>query len=198
MSDADEDVSDIELDGELDDFDPLADLEEDADAPPGVANAESDEEEGVGEAKDVDEGVEDDGDDAVLADVGAEEAGAPEIPARLPAARRRAATPADCSVAQTVGTRRIYVVAPEDRQSSNMMTLAEITRAIALRAQQISTRPYAYTDVGDLSDAISIARKELFDRRSPLKLERVMGRTPLGESIIEMWTVREMSYPPLN
>jgi hypothetical protein len=189
MSDAEEDVSDIELDDEFDDFDPLAESEESGDDLPDAEDADSDDEDADGEGKE-------DGDDGedVVADVGT-----PGAPARPAARRPRKREPAAArQAAQTVGTRRIIVVAPEERQSSNMMTLAEATRAIALRAKQISTHPYAYTDVGDLSDAISIARKELFDRRSPLKLERRMGRTPAGESIIEVWAVREMSYPPLN
>lgn len=95
-------------------------------------------------------------------------------------------------------TRKIIVVPSEEKQSSNMMTLAEVSRAIAIRAKQISNNPYSYTDIGDLSDAISIARKELFDRRSPLVLERRMGYTSAGESIVEMWTVRHMAFPPLN
>lgn len=94
-------------------------------------------------------------------------------------------------------TRKIFVVPADERITSNRMTLAEVTRAIAIRAKQISTHPYVYTDVGPLSDVIAIARKELLDRRSPLKLERRMGRTPAGESIIEIWHVREMSYPIL-
>jgi len=189
MSDAEEDVSDIELDDEFDDFDPLAESEENGDDPPDAEDANSDDEDADGEGKE-------DGDvgEDVLADVGT-----PRAPARPAARRPRTREPAAARLAaQTVGTRRIIVVAPEERQSSNMMTLAEATRAIALRAKQISTHPYAYTDVGDLSDATSIARKEFFDRRSPLKLERRMGRTPAGESIIEVWAVREMSYPPLN
>ena len=180
MSDAEEDVSDVELDDDFDDFDPLAE-ESDADegaAPPGAGNAE-DESDDDGE-----------GDD----DAKAEDDSAPLAPPRKRPRRRDAPRQTE----QAADTRRVLVVASEDRLSSNMMTLAETTRAIAVRAKQISTHPYAYTDVGDLSDATSIARKELFDRRSPLVLRRPMGRTPAGETIIELWCVREMTYPSLS
>jgi DNA-directed RNA polymerase subunit K/omega len=196
MSEAEEDVmsdSVIEFDDEFDDFDPLAESGDDrpdaGDDRPDAEDADGDDEDADGEGKE-------DGDDGedVVADVGT-----PGAPARPAARRPRKREPAAArQAAQTVGTRRIIVVAPEERQSSNVMTLAEATRAIALRAKQISTHPYAYTDVEDLTDAISIARKEFFNRRSPLNLERRMGRTPAGESIIEVWAVREMSYPPLN
>lgn len=186
MTEAEEDVSDVELDDEFDDFDPLAGSgDEEDDRPAGGddggddADTDSADEKGDGE----------DGDDADDVAPGA---------ARPPRRARRKEPAAVRQSAQAVGTRRIHVVAPEDRQSSHMMTLAEATRAIAIRAKQIETHPYAYADGGGLSDAISIARVELFARRSPLKLERRMGRTPAGESIIEVWTVREMAYPPLN
>ena len=195
MSDAEEDVSEIELDDEFDDFDPLAEGEGSDDNLPAAEDADSDDEDADNESNESKE----DGVDGEEGEDVASDSGTPEAPTRPAARRPRKRDPSSARrAAPTVGSRRIIVVAPEDRQSSHMMTLAEATRAIAIRAKQISTYPYAYTDVGNLSDAISIARKELFDRRSPLNLERRMGRTPAGESIIEMWAVREMSYPPLN
>lgn len=174
MSDVD-DGSDAELEDEFGDFDPLDPLA-DADEPPPPPDEAEAEDAGDGEAGDGDGEAAGDGEG--------------------PAAEARPA--AEEAAEAAAGTRRVIVVPDDERLSSNVMTLAEVTRAIALRAQQIATNPYIYTDAGDLDDAVSIARKELFDRRSPLVLERRMGRTPAGESIIEMWAVREMSYPPLN
>jgi hypothetical protein len=90
------------------------------------------------------------------------------------------------------------IVAPEERITSNRMTLAEITRAIALRAEQIATYPSPYIEIGDLSDPAAIAKAELFARRSPLLLYRDIGRTCAGERITEVWPVRLMTYPPLG
>lgn len=106
--------------------------------------------------------------------------------------------PADRQAAQAVDTRAIVVVDDEDRITSNVMTKAEVTRAIAIRAEHMTRYPSAFTDIGGLTQAKDIARKELYDHRSPLVLRRPVGRTAAGERIIEKWKVREMSYPPLN
>ncbi len=95
-------------------------------------------------------------------------------------------------------TRPRYIVPPEERITSNRMTLAEATRAIALRAEQIATYPSPYVEIGDLTDPADIAKKELFARRSPLRLYRDVGRTAAGERITEVWAVRLMAYPALD
>ena len=91
--------------------------------------------------------------------------------------------------------RKIFVVSPNDRISSNMINVAEMARAIGIRAKQIDSNGTAYTDYEGLNDAISIAKKEFFDRRSPMILCRTMGITKKGEKIIEKWVVREMAFP---
>lgn len=78
------------------------------------------------------------------------------------------------------------------------MTLEEMTRAIAIRAEQISKNPTAYTEIGDLADPEAIAEKEFRERKSPLNLYRDVGWTARGERITEVWAVREMAYPPPN
>lgn len=194
-------MSDVELDDEYDDFDPLGESDDDdagaaaaraaegaagpapASAPPDAGG------DGDGSGSDSDSGSEGEGEGAAAADA-AVAAEADDPPPRKPTGRRPAA---GRPVHQAEGTRRVFVVASEDRVTSNMMTLAEMARAIAVRAKQISTHPNAYTDVGDLTDATKIARKELFDRRSPLVLRRVVG-----PATIELWCVREMSFSPMN
>jgi DNA-directed RNA polymerase I, II, and III subunit RPABC2 len=99
---------------------------------------------------------------------------------------------------QAVDSRKIFVVAKEERISSHVMTLGEMTRAIAIRAAQISTHPDTFTDVEGLSDEMRIARKELEDRMSPLDVRREVGRTSKGEAIIEIWSVNEMTLPLTN
>ena len=94
--------------------------------------------------------------------------------------------------------RPVYVVPDDERITSNIMTKAEVTRAIAIRAQQIANHLHTYIDKSGLTDAKEIARRELYDRRSPLVLHRVVGKTPEGARIVEKWRVREMTYPPLN
>ena len=99
---------------------------------------------------------------------------------------------------QAVDSRKIFVVPKEERISSHVMTLGEMTRAIAIRAAQISTHPDTFTDVEGLSDEMRIARKELEDRMSPLDVRREVGRTSKGESIIEIWSANEMTLPLTN
>ena len=171
MSDA-EDVSDVENNDEFDDFELPADSDTEEAAPGG-----EDEDDNPAEKEDGEKDEEE------------------LLPAPPPEGRRK---PRRDRPEPSDGTRRIIVIAPEDRRSSNVMTRAEVTRAIAIRAQQISTHTHVYTPVGDLSDAISIATKELFDRRSPLMLERIVERTPAGEKCIEVWAVRKMAYPNLK
>jgi hypothetical protein len=103
--------------------------------------------------------------------------------------RQAAAAPAD--------TRRIFVVPDDDRITSNCMTLAEATRAVAIRAEHLARYPYVFSEVVGVDQAKDLALAELLSRRSPLVLRRVVGRTLAGERIIERWRVREMAYPPL-
>lgn len=168
MSDAEDDLSD-EVNEDFDDFDPLAAAEDEE----GAEDEEADEEGKEEESEEVEE-------------------------EEVEPARAKPGRPVDEQLAQSIDTRRIVVVPPEERITSNMMTQAEVTRAIALRAEQMSRYPSAYTDVEGLTQAQDIARKELYDHRSPLVLRRAVGRTAAGERIIEKWPVREMTYPPLN
>lgn len=173
MSDPEDgDVSDPELDDEFDDFDPLL-----------VEEGKEEEREASAESEDEDEGA---------AEAELPEEGAPRKSPRKPEAR------VDRQAQASTESRRLIVVPPEERLTSNAMTLAEAARAIAIRAQQIATYPNVYTDIGGLTDPKDIAQKELLDRRSPLCLRRAVGRTPANETIVEEWSVREMSYPSLN
>jgi DNA-directed RNA polymerase subunit K/omega len=130
----------------------------------------------------------------------------PPAEARLPGGRRPAPFPARAPNVRAhppeadgkSGPRPHRIVDAEDRRTSNRMTLAETTRAIALRAEQLAAYPSPYIDIGDLSDPKDIARAELYARRSPLLLHRDVGRTALGERVTEVWQVREMAYPVLD
>lgn len=175
---SDDDVSDVEVDDDdLIDFEPnLNDSDVDDDA--ADANA-------------ADEDDSDDDDDA-SSDDGSDDDGAV-----VPDSIRRGAH-VDNTAAQSATIRMVKVVADEDRVTSNQMTKEEVTRAIALRAQQITQSPNAYTNIDGLSRAEDIAQKELYDHRSPLVLTRVVGKTSTGQRIVEKWKVREMSLPPLN
>jgi hypothetical protein len=91
--------------------------------------------------------------------------------------------------------RASFVVAENDRLTSNIVSTQERTMLIGVRAKQINDDGHAYSDYGNLNDAIEIATHEFNNRRSPLILVREVGRTAANEPIVEKWVVREMAYP---
>ena len=92
--------------------------------------------------------------------------------------------------------RTVKVVHPDDRITSHIITNPERARAIAIRAKQIDTDGFAYTDIAGCGDAIEIAEKEFNDGKSPLILNRIVG---IGNyKVVEKWKVREMTRPPIG
>lgn len=87
-----------------------------------------------------------------------------------------------------------YIIPDEQRTTSQIMTLEEFTEAIGIRATQIEQGAPVFTDVAGYSDPIKMARKELLDGRSPLKLVREM-RQKENERWVEIWKVNEMNVP---
>ena len=172
----DADLSDVEVDDDFDDYDPVADDPEDE----GDVSGEED----VDDAEDESNGV--------IGEVEDDEA------TRQKKGRRPLGRQPDKQASQSVDVRPVIIVPDEDRITSNVMTKAEITRAIAIRAEHMTRYPSAFTDVRGLTQAKDIAQKELYDHRSPLVLRRTVGRTATGARIVEKWKVREMSYPSLN
>lgn len=94
--------------------------------------------------------------------------------------------------------RRIIIVPPDERITSNIASIFEATRAIAIRAKQIETAPNMFTEAPGLTDSVARAKKELLDRKSPLILRRTVGRGSSGEIYVEEWPIRLMVIPPLD
>lgn len=88
----------------------------------------------------------------------------------------------------------IHIIPASRRLTSNVLNEQEKTEAIGLRATQIENASQPFTDVSGLSDPVEIARKEFYDRCSPLILCRDLRRTPT-ECWREEWLVREMIFP---
>ena len=85
-------------------------------------------------------------------------------------------------------------VNPEDRITSEVLTKFEYAEAISHRAKQIEDGDTPYTDIGDLSDPIDMAKKEIADKKCPLSFKR--DRTSeLDMTIAEIWQVNEMAVP---
>ena len=93
--------------------------------------------------------------------------------------------------------RTIVVIPADERTTDNRLQKTEAALIIAKRAAQIARSRTSFTDAPGLHDPVSIAYKELFDRRTPLLLRRQVGTGPAGEQLVEEWSPREMALPPL-
>jgi len=92
----------------------------------------------------------------------------------------------------------VRVVPPDERITDNRLHKSEAAFVIAMRAKQIAKYGKSFVEAPGLYDPVAIAFKELFERRTPLTLRRQVGTGPTGDTIVEEWNVREMSYPDLT
>lgn len=125
------------------------------------------------------------------------EAARPAAPARRAASRRQQVDPL-ARYSQTPKTK--VIVADEDRKTSTFLQKAEMTRVLAIRAEQLSKNPTVFLTAGlaGAKSAHEIARQELLAKRCPLMVERKIGTTEAGEDIVERWRVNEMSLAVHN
>lgn len=79
---------------------------------------------------------------------------------------------------------------PEDRVTSEVMTKFELCEIISIRAKQLEQGKTVFTDVGDLTDPLAIAKKEIVDKKCPLSIVRM-----ITDRIAEKWQVNEMAIP---
>jgi len=90
-----------------------------------------------------------------------------------------------------VETRRVIsVVHPDDRVTSQIMSLAEMTEVLSQRTKHIQDGGPVYIDYGNESDPAQIAIMELKARQCPLSITRKHN-----ESVMEVWEVNEMVLP---
>jgi hypothetical protein len=95
----------------------------------------------------------------------------------------------------------IRVVPDDQRITSEIIQLPEMVEAIGIRCSEIENGSPIFTDYDGLTDAIEISKKEFYDRKSPLILQRHIGQTELNgviTKLVEEWRVREMSYPIMD
>lgn len=83
----------------------------------------------------------------------------------------------------------ITIVAPEDRITSDIMTVAEYCEVVGNRAKHIenSKNFIVFTNVEGETDPIKMAKKEIKDKRCPLSIIRMYG-----DRIGEVWEVNEL------
>jgi DNA-directed RNA polymerase subunit K/omega len=85
----------------------------------------------------------------------------------------------------------VTLVPPEQRITSECMTLFEYSMAIGTRATHITEGSPIYVDATGLSKARDIAIKELDEKKFPLSISRKVGHK------LEIWEVNEMTKPLL-
>lgn len=86
--------------------------------------------------------------------------------------------------------RKIKIVDPGERITSDIMSLYEYSEVIGIRTLQIEKGSFIFTDVSFLNDARDMAIKELFDRKCPLIVIR-----QISEFEQEHWKCNEMGFP---
>ncbi len=92
--------------------------------------------------------------------------------------------------------RNIVLVPREEWVTSDIMQRHEYASVIANRAAQISRGSAAFVDTAGLHCPIAIATKELYARKSPLIIRRIVGDDGPLTQFVEDRPAREMVLPP--
>lgn len=79
------------------------------------------------------------------------------------------------------------------RKTSNRMTIYEKAKIIGVRATQLSDDAPPLVDIGNLTDCIEIAKKELAEKKLPFIVRRVL---PNGS--YEDWKIEELLIPEVD
>ena len=84
------------------------------------------------------------------------------------------------------------IVKPENRITSNIISMYEYIELISIRATQISNGSFIFTDVNGINDPLEMAKKEVLDNRCPLYIKRHIGMNKY-----ELWSPNVMSKPKM-
>lgn len=88
-----------------------------------------------------------------------------------------------------------YIIKPEDRRTSDFMSVQEQTEYVSIRATMIAENNDCQVPIDDLIDPIMMARRELMHRKSPIMLEREIGvRKELDPTTKTIVTVKYCEY----
>lgn len=79
------------------------------------------------------------------------------------------------------------------RETLNRMTIYEKAYIIGVRAAQLSDDAPPFVDIGDMTDCIQIAKKELAEKKLPFIIRR-----KLPDSTFEDWPVDELRIPGVD
>jgi DNA-directed RNA polymerase subunit K/omega len=102
----------------------------------------------------------------------------------------------DEDAAPTKYKSNMRIVHPQDRMTSEVMSLYEMAECTSIRAQQIATYNNCMVAT-DLSDPIEMAKYELMQRKCPLVIRRKVGEVREGDEYVEYfeeWDPNEMIF----
>jgi DNA-directed RNA polymerase subunit K/omega len=88
----------------------------------------------------------------------------------------------------------VVVQKPENRMTSDLMSLTEYCAVLGVRAQQIENGDDFYIDIQFENNSIDIAKKELLAGKSPCIIERILD-TKHNITIVEHWKISELKLP---
>lgn len=85
-----------------------------------------------------------------------------------------------------------FIIKSDDKITSNILTIYEITELIGIRATQISQGAPVFVDIEYISDPLEMAKKEIINNRCPLYIKRYIGLDKY-----ELWDPNIMIKPQL-
>ena len=68
-----------------------------------------------------------------------------------------------------------FIIKSDDKITSNILTIYEMTELIGIRATQISQGAPVFVDIEYVSDPIEMAKKEIINNKCPLYIKRYIG-----------------------
>ena len=84
----------------------------------------------------------------------------------------------------------LVISKPEDRITSNIMTIYEFSYILAIRARHIDDGGPVYVDIEGLTTTRAMAMREIVQKKSPLSIMR-----KLSKNRAEIWAVNDLTIP---
>jgi len=84
----------------------------------------------------------------------------------------------------------LVISKPEDRITSNIMTIYEFSYILAIRARHIDDGGPVYVNVEGLTTTRAMAMREIIQKKSPLSILR-----KLSKNRAEIWNVNDLTIP---
>lgn len=98
---------------------------------------------------------------------------------------------------------KVYIVKPENRMTSDFLSVQEQTEIVSIRAEMISKDNDCQVPIDGLTDPIKMGQRELMGRKCPLIVRREIGekkemdpetKTLVATKYYEYWDPNEMGF----